>query len=175
MPLPDPIVPAGAPLVSWTKLREAVGRCVAAAAPLARTHNEWKLSFDMTKNVSLLTVLAANAHQGEVHSWMVGIANAEPTPNAIGGAGFEFFIDFAIWGFMGYSLSDGSATLEDEARLVAATLWASKKVGLTLEDPRGLREVHPLRFGSIDVHPFTEGVDVWVAQGSMRTRIEDIF
>lgn len=164
------------PALPWAHVRKALACCVQKAAPNARVHDVWKLSFDLSKNAALLKGVEGPDLK-KVHAWMVGIAASDfvkgqsGQPTIIGRDGFQWLLTFSVWGFIGYQLAGSTDVIEAEARKVSATVFMTR--GLALKQPQALREVKPLEYASIDVHPFAEGYDVHVAQGRMTVVIDE--
>jgi len=169
--------------VTWEDVRKAIAAITKAAAPDARVHEVWKLSFDLTKNVALLKGLEG-PDLSKVHSWMVGVAIAGhatvqsgassiPHPTVVGRNAGEWVLTYAVWGFLGASIADSTRRLEREAAKVSDSIALTR--GLALTSPQLLREVGTLDYESLDVHPFEGGYDVHVAQGRLLVRIENGF
>jgi hypothetical protein len=183
MPI-EPILP-GPPSFTVQQARRAVAALVKAAAPNARVYAEWVLKSQAYLGGDVADLLGDKdkPDAGKVHCWMVGVESFDfvrgpgDQPPVIGGKEIDWLYDLAVWGFFDYAIGTSEATSQDlvdaEVQKVAATLFVNEF--LALGPTQGLREVGPLSFPSIDVHPFGEGHDVHVAQGKMRIRIQQTF
>lgn len=182
--MPNPIVPPP-PNFAIKAARRQLKVLIEAAAPAARVYATWVLKSQayLGGDVSDLLGKKDGADKDIVHAWMIGVETLDfvrgrdGEPPVIGGQEIDWIYDLAVWGFFDYKLGTSEASgqdeVDDETSLVAATVFVNKWLGL---DPvAGLREVRPLWFPSIDVHPFGEGRDVVVAQGKMQIRIQQTF
>jgi hypothetical protein len=172
----------------WDVVRVAAMRVVRTLAPRARCHDDWPLGFDIGKSVAPITVrpedvaVESNQDVGKVHSWMIGLERAVPVRNAngdppvIGGGELEYDVTFALWGYFQTTLSlpDGRLAqdiAEREAAFVGVGLWMNHRLAMDPPQVEGVSKVFPVEFGDMDKHPFSDGVDVFVPQGSLTVRV----
>jgi hypothetical protein len=177
------------PGLDWTDLREGCHRVARFLAPKARHHSEWKLGFDLQQAATQITVREEDVAPGDtddvgkVHSFMLGLERVEPVVNAdgqpteMGGEGYEYDVTFAFWGFWDATLRrgdgfSGQRLAEVESELMVAGFYKNRRLGLDPPKVSLLTRLGMLRFGPVDVHNFTEGVDAWVAQGSITARVQ---
>lgn len=180
-----PIVVPEPPSFTVEAARRALKLLIAEAAPKARVYQSWVLKSQAYLGGDVADLYGIEDDAQKVHAWMVGVETfdfvrgAGNEPPAIGGLEIDWLYDLAVWGFFDYKLGTTEADSQDlvdrEVQKVAATIFANKWLGLEDGPVPGLREVQPLWFPSIDVHPFGDGRDVHVAQGKMRIRIQQTF
>lgn len=142
-----------------------------------RVHKLWKLKFDFGKIASMLVP----ENETLIHSWMIGTASIVPQTSAtgdfefVGGQRVDREINFAVWGFLDAKLKDPATQkssqelIEEESELIADYFMANRNtLGFDEPKPKGLKKVKPFVIENIDTHSFSEGVDVQVAQCSIR-------
>lgn len=171
------------PFLSWGEVRTGIYNCVALAAPNSRIHKEWVLEFDPQTGLGKVTTLLrqlSGEHKGRVRSWVIGLGNTDlqrgqnGETEYIGTHGFDYWVNFDIWGFFDY---DGIGTgaweiAENESRLITATIARNRSLGI---NNQLLRMAEPPVFLQGDITPFSEGENVIVMQGQMRVKISEVF
>jgi hypothetical protein len=164
--------------------RRALKTMLEAIAPHATVHHSWQFRVDTAGRVTNIAALLGKkqtADEKVVHCWMIGVEGDDYVRDAqnnlpiVGADQIEYLYNLAVWGFfdfaLGTSTSDSQDIVDRETELAKAIVVLNLK-DLGLDNPVGLREVKPLYFPTIDVHPFGDGRDVHVAQGAMQIRIE---
>lgn len=161
--------------IELSEIRDQMKLIIEAALPDVdvRIHREWKLRFDLGGAISLLQL----ENSDTIHSWMMGTAKL-----VVPSDDFEFVGNDTVfrqaqidcWGFIDYVMKDPDSGLpaqviiEREAERIADVLKANRNhMGFDVKPP-GLKKVRPFQIENIDNHPFSEGVDVVVAQCSFR-------
>lgn len=162
-------------------LRKQMVTLIAAAVTPAtvRMHSEWKLKLDIGKVVSLL-IPTTIPDTDKVHSWMIGTGSLMTLTRETGGFAFvgakraEREALFNIWGFIDYTIFDqqkemsAQQIIEEEAELIADYFMANRNtLGFDVK-PEGLQEVKPFQIENIDTHSFSGGLDLQIAECSVR-------
>jgi hypothetical protein len=179
-PVIPPYQPSGRLTLAAIRNNLAVIAQVAAtrASNPANVYPEWVLRTDLGKTVALLTVEATN----RIHAWMVGSQKIETMTNqegnfpfiGLGNAVGDRLVTFDMWGFWDYRIGDTATNLEPsletaekECEDIADLLKANGNNMFFDPKPVEIRHVRPLQINNIDVHAFSEGNDVVVAQCSI--------
>lgn len=178
-----PIVVPAPPDFKIGTARRALKDILEAVAPTATVHKSWCFKVDAAGRVADVAALLGKkttADEDVVHCWMIGIEgddfvrDSQGNLPVVGGNEIDYLYNLAVWGFFDFMLGtearDSQDIVEEESELAKATVLANPWLGL--DNPAGLREVKPLYFPTIDVHPFPDGRDVHVAQGTMQIRIQ---
>lgn len=157
-----------------------------AVSANATVHKSWQFKVDSAgrvTNISALLGKKTTTSAEVVHCWMIGVEGDDFVRDGngnlpvIGGGEADRIYNLAIWGFFDFALGtaerDSQDIVDDETEAAESIVLANAWLGL--DNPEGLREVRPLSFPTIDVHPFGDGHDVHVAQGAMQIRIQRNF
>lgn len=144
----------------------------------ANVYPEWVLRTDLGKTVALLV----NDTTKKIHAWMVGSQKIETLTNeqgnfqfiGLGNAVGDRLVTFDMWGFWDYVIGDLATNLEPsletaekECEDIADLLKANGNNMFFDPKPPEIRHVRPFQVNNIDVHAFSEGNDVVVAQCSI--------
>lgn len=159
--------------ISWLAVREGIQRCIKSVAPTAVVYSRWPLKFDIGRTAELLK---SDADNGNIHAWIIGVNQATPFMDRVGGEMIQWKLNIRVWGFIGYEYGidndNPQNVLEDECRKIAQCLWLNRAT-LTLDDPLCLKDVGYLVFDDIDTHGFGQD-DIIVARGEIEITLKEL-
>lgn len=182
--MPTFIDVSGEQKLPFSTVRAAIMDCVRFACGTfssfdVRTFNNWKFETDAATLLGKVTPslkITEGVNKGRIHCWMIGVGAFQIATDGsgntpyIGSQSWDWDVDLDVWGFFeNKGLEESHAFAEDEAEIVAATLWRNRDE--IVASTAYLKRLTPLAFPIVESQPFAEGVNVIVAQGTMKALI----
>lgn len=172
---------SGQTFLSWSVIREAIAEVITFAVDAetsgARIYPHWIYETDAISLLGRVTGLMkceSGTDIGKIHAWSIGLDSAKFTknrdgvPDVLGSSNSQWTweLKLDVWGFFeNDGKKESQKAAEDEARLVAASLWRNAQK--LIEQIPLLAQVRPLDFTSLAPTPFSEGSSVIVATGTL--------